>query len=97
MTKAEVPKRIVKNPKTDNGQLWMDHPIILPLVNQNHRGKNFVKKIFHLANAPNGASTASKNDAERIKRNFNFWCRILEQERAKNVPRSTVKSGFSSI
>jgi hypothetical protein len=75
MTKAKKPKRIAKNPKHDSGQLWMDHPIILPLADKNHQGKHFAKTIFQLANAPNAVSTASKNDADqRIKWNFNFWC-----------------------
>jgi hypothetical protein len=72
MTKAKVLKRIAKNPNNNNSQLWMDHPVILPLADKNHRGKNFAKNIFQLANAPNAISTASKNDAERIKQNFNF-------------------------
>jgi hypothetical protein len=79
MTKAKVPKRIAKNPNNDNGQLWMDHPVILPLADKNHWGKNFAN-IFQLANAPNAVSMASKNDAERIKRNFNFWCRLYWHE-----------------
>jgi hypothetical protein len=80
MTEAKVRKRIAKNPKQDNSQLWMDYPVILPLADMNHWQQHFAKKIFQLANAPNAISTASKNDAERIKRNFNFWCHLYWNE-----------------
>jgi hypothetical protein len=80
ISEDEVPKKIKQKPASDNGQLWLDHPKILPLADKNHRGKNFAKKIFQLANAPNGVSSATKNDAERIKRNFNFWCRLYWHE-----------------
>jgi hypothetical protein len=80
ITADQVPSRIKKSPKSDNGQLWLDHPEILPLADKNHRGKNFAKKIFQLAGAPAAVSTASNNDAERIKRNFNFWCRLYWNE-----------------
>jgi hypothetical protein len=33
-----------------------------------------------LANAPILVTSACKNDAERIKRNFNFWCRLYWNE-----------------
>jgi hypothetical protein len=48
----QVPNKIKKSPKSDNGQLWLDHLEILPLADKNHRGKNFAKKIFQLASAP---------------------------------------------
>jgi hypothetical protein len=39
----QVPKRIKNNLKSNNGQLWLDHPEILPLADKNHRGKNLPK------------------------------------------------------
>jgi hypothetical protein len=42
-----VPKRIKKNPKIDNGKLWLDHREILPLADKNHWGKTFSKDFFN--------------------------------------------------
>jgi hypothetical protein len=50
------------------------------LADKHYWGKTFAIRIFQLANAPILVSSAYKSDAERIKRNFNFWFRLYWNE-----------------